>query len=220
MSNILQIGYTAEGSTDERFLGNIIRKTFEAIASDCKSPIEVYQPEFLKKEEHSFVDQIVSLAKKYAYFHVICIHCDADAPTLENGMRNKFNPMFDAVRKADEGICKNLVPVIPVQMTEAWMLADTELLKNKIGTQKSENELGLPMKANLIENINDPKATIVNALKIAYADQPKRRRKRDIADLYTPISQELSLEKLRFLASFNAFELKAREALQILNYLD
>ena len=39
MSNILQIAYTTEGSTDERFLGDIIEKTFESLL--FKSDIEI-----------------------------------------------------------------------------------------------------------------------------------------------------------------------------------
>lgn len=30
-----------------------------------------------------------------------------------------------------------------IQMVEAWMLADKELLKSEIGTQKSDFELGI-----------------------------------------------------------------------------
>ena len=92
MSNILQIGYTAEGTTDQRFLSNIIRKTFEYAVYDCHSEIEVYEPEFLAKQGENFVSQIEKIVKEYSYFHVICIHCDSDSPTIDDVFRNKITP--------------------------------------------------------------------------------------------------------------------------------
>lgn len=219
MSNILQIGYTTEGTTDIRFLENIIRKSFEKVAIDCNTEIEVYQPEYLRKDVNGFVNQISDLAKKYSFFHVICVHCDSDSPDMENVIQNSIKPAFDAVNEMEGDVCKNLIAIIPVQMTEAWMLADINLLKSKIGTNKSDNELGLPTKISNIENISDPKETIVEALRIAQQDKSKRRKKLNISQLYSPISQELSIERLENLPSFRVFLNNVRHSLIKLNYL-
>ena len=220
MSNILQIGYTTEGTTDIRFLGNVIQKTFENVVLRCNTEIDVYQPEFLKKEGTGFVNQIVSLTIKYSYFHVICIHCDSDSPTIDKRMQFNIDPAFSAVEDIEGNVCKNLVAVIPVQMTEAWMLADTKLLKEKIGTDKSDSELALPTKANQIESISDSKATIGNALRIAQSEQSRRRKKLQISDLYSPVSQELTIEKLQQLSSYNNFEQNVLAAIKKLNYME
>ena len=219
MRNVLQIGYTTEGSTDLRFLGNIIQKTFENIALECISEIEVYQPEYLKKEGIGFIDQIVKLAEKFSYFHVICVHCDADSPSIENRMQHNINPAINEIKNTEGDLCKILVAVIPVQMTEAWMMADFDLLKEKMSTNKSNNELELPIRTNLIENLANPKECIINALKIAQISQPRRRKKLTISNLYSPISQELAIEKLRILPSFKKFEENVRNAMRQLNYL-
>ncbi len=219
MSNILQIGYTTEGTTDIRFLENIIRKSFEKIALECESEIEVYQPEYLRKEGNGFINQINTIAQKYSFFHVICVHCDSDSPSIENVLQNSITPAFTAVAQLEDTACKNLVALIPVQMTEAWMMADLNLLKEKIGTDKSNMDLGLPVKVNAIEGISDPKKVINDALRIAQQEQPKRRKKLSISQLYSPISQELSIELLEELPSYRLFLENVRYSLRKLNYL-
>jgi len=218
MSNILQIGYTTEGTTDIRFLENIIRKSFEYAALNCKSQIEVYPPEYLKKEGDGIVEQVVNMIKKYPFFHVICIHRDADSPTKEDILKNSIHPAFQAVKKMDVHVCKNLVPIIPVQMTEAWMLSNIDLLKEKMGTSKSNNELGLPNKLKAIETLSDPKYDISEALRIAQLNQSKRRKKLTISQLYSPLSQELSVDDLLKLPSYVDFIADINNSLKQLNY--
>ena len=219
MSNILQIGYTTEGTTDIRFLENIIRKSFEKVILECDTEIEVYQPEHLRKEGNGFVEQIRGLVRKYPYFHVICVHSDSDSSDMNNVLQNKITPAFIAVNEIEGSACKNLVALIPVQMTEAWMMADLNLLKEKIGTNKSNEELGLPVRVNAIESISDPKNVINEALRVAQEEQSRRRKKLTISQLYSPISQELTIEQLEVLPSYKVFLENVRNSLRILNYL-
>jgi hypothetical protein len=219
MSNILQIGYTTEGTTDIRFLENIIRKSFEKIVLECETEIDVYQPEHLRKEGNGFINQINSLVQKYSYFHVICVHCDSDSPNMNNVLQNSIIPAFNSVAKIEGAACKNLVALIPVQMTEAWMMADINLLKEKIGTNMSNDQLGLPVRVNAIEGINNPKNVINESLRIAQQEQSKRRKRLTITQLYSPISQELSIEQLEGLPSYRVFLDNVRDSLRKLNYL-
>ncbi len=219
MGNILQIGFTTEGSTDERFLSNIIQKSFENAVLNCNSEIEVYEPMHLRKHGDGYVNQITHIATEYSYFHVICVHCDADAPTIEKVMNEKMNPSFTAVDNLESNACKNLVAIIPVQMTEAWILADCDLLKEKIGASKINAELGLPVRIREIEAINNPKETISNAIRVAQSNLPRRRRKLTISNLYTPISQEISIDNLMQLSSYSLFMENIEHALRKLNYL-
>lgn len=220
MSKILTIGYTTEGSTDVRFLGNIIQRTFEELIFESQSYNSVAPPANLTCTAKKFSQKILKLATLYSSLDVICVHCDADGRSSKKVMNNKINPAFQLVENSDKGkMCKNLVAVIPVQMTEAWMLADFDLLKDEIGTRMSNRELELPVRINQIESLSNPKEKIINALRIAQASKPRRRRKIKISELYTPLSQKLSIKELRELPSFRAFEENAREALKRLNYL-
>jgi hypothetical protein len=219
MPNLLQIGYTTEGTTDLRFLGNIIHRTFEKIALECQSEIEVYQPEFLKKEGTTFVEQICHLATRYNYFHIICIHTDSDSRSITKKMKYSINPAITSVQSLNEPACKNLVSIIPIQMTEAWMLADIDLLKTKIGTTMSNLQLGFPSHSNLIESISNPKTLLCEAIRRANVSHSRRRKHIALSSLYSPISQELDIERLNELPSYSAFESNAREAMIKLNYL-
>ena len=152
------------------------------------------------------------------YFHVICVHCDSDSISNETVLNHKINPAFQLVNNTDHA-CKNLVAVIPIQMTEAWMLADINLFLGEINTTKSCADLNLPCKANQIESIANPKSRIEAALREAQTNVSRRRNKFKIADLYTPISQKLSLPQLEQLPSFRYFKEHVRRSLINLNYL-
>lgn len=221
MANILTIAYTTEGSTDERFLNTIIKKVFEEVAFECDGVIEVYDPVFFKfPQKEDFVSGVADLSKK-AYqsgINVLCIHVDADSNKDDDVTKFKIIPAFTEVNgKSNRTNCKNLVAIIPVHMTEAWMLADKELLKEEIGTTMSNTDLGIYQSP---ESIADPKETIKNALDIAQSHLSGRRSRINIGDLYQPIGQKITMEHLEKLESFNKFKFSVENALKKLKYLN
>lgn len=217
MSNIIQIAYTTEGTTDERFLGNIIEKTFESLLYESDTEIEIHSPVHVSESGATFVERIKAVATKYNYFHVICVHCDSDSQDTTDVFMNKINPAFEGVGNTDDA-CKNLVALIPVQMTEAWMLADVDLLLAEINTNKTCDELNLPCKARNIESLADPKTRIKEALSSAQVGS-RRRSKLSISNLYSPISQKLTIKQLEQLPSYRSFKEQVRLSLIYLNYL-
>lgn len=219
MSNILQIAITTEGPTDNRFLPFIIQKTFENLALDCNSYIEVYEPQEIEKISGPFVKSAITISKKYNYFQIICIHCDADDHSEDNVLKTKITPTIDGINSSSEDCCKNIVAVIPIYMTEAWMLANPTLLSKRIDSSMSVSDLGLP-KISQVETITDPKQTIINAINISEKQGRRRSKKLSISQLYSPISKELNLEDLRNLKSFQVFEKRCREALVKIGYIN
>lgn len=218
--NILTIAYTGEGSTDERFFANIILRTFEDVLIEANSFIDIYDPVFIRKIGDNSTDKIFDAAQKAADFHVLCVHADADFETDTRAFVERIDPAFQRILASETSVCKNLVAIVPVQMTEAWILADTEVLVEEIGTDKTITELDLPSKINQVERITDPKNTLTNAIKIAFADYPKRRNKLEISDLYQPISQKIRIDKLMQLSSYQKFREAVKKALAILNYIN
>jgi hypothetical protein len=97
------------------------------------------------------------------------------------------------------------------------MLTDLELLKREIGTDKTNAELNL---ARSPERIARPKEAIVEAIRIARSEIGKRRRRDlSIADLYLRLGQQVQIEKLGQLESFEDFVKNLREVLRHLNYI-
>jgi len=213
MSQII-IGYTTEGTTDTRLLESIILRTFVNVGFECNTQVEVVTPVvYVKKDSgEDFIEQIFQCSKIAFENGVMafCVHVDADAQNDDFVLENK-------IESEDGFSCKNLLAIIPVQMTEAWMLADKQLLKNEIGTDKTDAQLGINQNP---ETITDPKSTILNAIRIARQSIVKRRRKDlSIAELYQPVGQKIELKKLEILPSYMKFKESVREAFRKLHYL-
>ncbi|MDJ0670781.1 MAG: DUF4276 family protein, partial [Microcystis sp. M53598_WE2] len=105
--------------------------------------------------------------------------------------------------------CKNLVAIVPIQMTEAWILADKELLKKELCTNKSDSELAIDKEP---ESFSNPKETIKNAINKAREGMTKRdRNKLKIDDLYSPLGTKIELSKLESLSSYKKFEKAVRD---------
>ena len=147
---------------------------------------------------------------------ILCVHTDADSPTDNCVMKNKIEPLLQKIQSCDEA-CK-IVPVIPVQMSEAWMLADTILLKKELRTKISDDELGINKPPETIAN---PKQAIEEAIRITRKGISKRKRNQfGIGELYETIGAKISLDSLRQLSSFRKFEDNVRNAFRELKYLN
>lgn len=216
------VGLIAEGATDNRFLYSIVNRTFEDVAlNECTSDIDIYV--FIlkvSKKELSFPEFVV----KSSHFGVanygimvLAVHTDADRETYEERFADKILPACQLLNKhSDDEYCKILLPIIPVRMIEAWMLADTELLKEEVGTDKSDHDLGIDKNP---ESIADPKACICEMIRIATEDLPRRRNRLTISDLYEIIGDKISLDSLKTLDSYRRFVAEVKNVYASLNYI-
>lgn len=219
MINQLIIGIVGEGPTDYRFLSSIIRRTFEELAFDCHGNVEILDIQEIFVESGQFPSFLHNAAKKgqdeYGIM-ILCVHKDADSKDDGHVFQNNINPGIQYINESEEELCKNIVPIVPIVETEAWLLADKNLFKDEIGSDKTDTQLKISGSPELI---TDPKQRIKEAIQLAYDSYPKRRHRPDISDLYKPIGQKVSIQSLRQLTSFNKFESAARKALVKMNYL-
>lgn len=74
-----------------------------------------------------------------------------------------------------------IVPIVPVRMTEAWLLLDEAEIRRVAGRPTSTVDLGLPRGTN-VERIADPKAALADALLSAADPSGKRRRDQFVRD--------------------------------------
>jgi hypothetical protein len=221
MARQIFIGLMTEGTTDQRFLKSIVERTFNEIAFECSGEIDISDVEFVEVSGNTFVETVLEASKKgFDDFGmmILCVHADADRQGIDYVNEYKIKPAQEELDKQDEKqYCKILVAITPLQEIEAWMLADKELLKKEIGTNKSDNDLGINKTP---EDIKNPKEVIENAIRIAREDLTKRRRNDlTISDLYLPIGQAIDLEKLDSLASYQTFKENIREAFKKMNLL-
>jgi hypothetical protein len=221
MNQQVIIGFATEGTTDTRFLGSIIQRSFENAAFECKSQIEILPIQHIEKQIGlEFIDAVRAAAQKAweRGVMILCVHTDADGKDDSIVFKHKFDPLFEQAESwPHEKHCRNLVAVVPVQMTEAWMLADAQLLKEELGTQKSNVELGIHKNP---EDYGDPKDAIKNAIRISRQKETKRRRKNlKIDELYSSIGQKLGLATLNSLKSYRKFMDSVKAAYQKMGYM-
>lgn len=80
-------------------------------------------------------------------------------------------------RLASDGFAGHpYVCVVPVRMTEAWLLFDEDAIRQAAGNPKSTTPLDLPP-ISRVEDLPDPKAVLNEALRLA-TDKPPRRLKK------------------------------------------
>lgn len=220
-SKQLFIGLISEGSTDTRFLYYVIDRTIKELTFKFGGSVETYLEELKKDSGKSFVEQVIDASINYQqenHINFLLVHCDADNSSDNDVIINKFKPLFSKIKEInDDSFCKEIIPIIPIQMIESWMLADFELFADEISTTKNKTELKLNGDP---ETFTDPKSKIKQALKIINDERPKKRRKElQISDLYQIIGQKIEIEKLRSLESFEKFYINLTKTLESLHFI-
>lgn len=222
MSNFILAGLFTEGTTDIRFLESVVKTTLENLAIECSGYIET-ELEIIKIEKTglSFNQQVLKAAEKAKNdfeILILFIHIDSDNRDDSLVFKSKIIPAIELInQQEDDAVCKKIVAIVPIQMTESWMLADKELLKSEIGIEGSDLELGIHRNP---EEIANPKAVIENIIRISKESQVKRKRNKGllIADLYQIIGQKTDVSQLEKLASYMKFKNSLTEKLKELNF--
>lgn len=223
MSNFILTGMFTEGTTDVRFLESVVKKTLDDLAFECTGDIETELKIIdIDKTGLSFNEQVFlasKMAKEEYDVLMLFIHTDADCNDDSAVFNSKIIPAKTFLDEQDEKlVCKKVIAIVPVQMTESWMLADKKLLKDEIGIEGTDIDLGMHRTP---EETNNPKAVIENIIRLSKENQVKRKRRTglNISDLYQIIGQKIELSELESLPSYNKFKSSLKEVLKELNFL-
>jgi len=219
----LFVGLFAEGTTDLRFLEPIVEKTLNNIAlNESNQTIDILiYPILIEKSGEPFINQILLASSKgmndFA-MNILCIHADADDEKSQNTYANRINPSLELLNQKDAtDYCKDTIAIVPIQETESWMLADKRLLKEQIGTNKTDNELGISRNP---ESISKPKEVIEEAIRLSTSNTHRRRgSKLSISDLYSVIGNSINLQELERLQSYQDFKENARNVFRKMNLI-
>lgn len=217
----LVLALNAEGATDERFLPILVQRTAEQIlAQRGRTSVDILEPILLRPIiDHPSMNRaecIREAARRSAGYHALIVHADADHPTPERALQERYRPGLELVqeaRHAHEPVCDYLLPIVPVQMTEAWLLADPDALRTAIGSAADAHVLGLPSRAGDVESDPNPKRTLNQAVQRALADRPRRRRRMDLRTLYEPMARQVNLCRLAGVPAYRQFASELTQAL-------
>lgn len=140
---------------------------------------------------------------------LLFIHRDAEGDALEARSRQ----IDEALEGRQLGGSK-AVRVVPVRMTEAWLLFDEGAIRAAAGNPESRVDLLLP-KLNAIERHADPKQLLHEALRSASECTGRRRdRLRVHARVHRVAELIQDFSPLRALPAFRAFEDSTRLAIE------
>lgn len=172
MSRQLTWSIVADGGTD-RLLVPIIQWAIHRLDPD----VEILEPEF-RKRRGSVEDFLLAHASGAM---LVFVHRDSENLALEDRLRE-----FQSVTRP------NVVPVVPVQMSEAWILFDGSAVAKAAGSPSSEVQV--PAVAEL-EGVAGPKDRLDDLLFRA-AGSPTGRRgrnfKRSIANRRVSVAEYIS----------------------------
>ena len=133
MSNFILAGLFTEGSTDVRFLSSVVERTLAEVAFDCTGDIETKVEIInINKSGKDFNQQVLEASKvAFDKFGILLlfVHTDSDAVNDDLIFQSKIIPAQTLLRNQDDSYCKDIIAIVPIQMTESWMLADKKLLK-------------------------------------------------------------------------------------------
>lgn len=166
------------------------------------------------------------------------VNCAEGLPPLSSGLKARMNSALELfpcdflfVHRDAEGVEATvrlqeietswpdsqqtavLICVVPVRMTEAWLIANEEPIRLAVGNPNGTELLGLPAVKN-IESLSDPKGILFAALKAASGLNASRKRRFNPHQFRHRVSELTDdLEPLRKLSSFRHLEAQVQKYL-------
>ena len=201
---VLRYTLTADGSSDRALLP-IIEWTL-ANVNELRDIGRV--PQFLEPRGgvgRNLLQRLTAAQEKYPC-DLLFVHRDAERESSERRIQE--------IRKAFVGSTTPYVPLVPVRMTEAWMLIDAIAIRTAADNPNGRQVLDLPP-LNRLEQLPDPKETL-NGLLLQVSGKSGRRAikfKRELSWRRTRVAELISdFSPLRVLRAFQDFERLTLEA--------
>lgn len=159
--------FVADGPSDLPLAQHLERLCGESGVEVQVTPVD---PRDLKGTSRTVEGRLRFLLDQGADPDIVFVHRDAEAQhptTRATEVR---------VGAAAAGIDENrVVPVVPIRMTEAWLIIDEQEIRRVAGRPGGSNDLGLPS-VSAVESVADPKKLLASALLAAGQPVGKRRR--------------------------------------------
>lgn len=142
---------------------------------------------------------------------LLFIHRDAERESLDNRLSE--------IRQAVTSACVNgqvsaIVCVVPVRMTEAWLLFDGDAIRQAAGNPNGKVSLQMPA-ISVVESLPDPKRVLNKILRTATELRTRRRRRFDVSVAVQRIPEYIEdFSPLRKLSAFFALEEAVKETIK------
>ena len=192
--------FVSDGSSDRTLvyvLRWICRERFQrTIEGDWFDP-RPYGPPTLSLRE--------SIIRSLKLFEcdILFVHRDAESEDPET----RFNEINEAAScLAGKDHCPPLICVVPVRMTEAWLLFDERAIRQAASNPNGAKKLDLPS-IHKLERVPDPKRVLFKAIQEASGLNGRRLKKLRLGRCRLRVAELISdFSPLRSLSAFNRLE--------------
>lgn len=136
---------------------------------------------------------------------LLLIHRDSETLSSEDRQ--------DEIKRAESAVqgLPHSIHIIPVRMTETWLLIDQQAIRRAAGNPSGNQPLGIPA-VKTLEGLPNPKAVLFNALTTAKNLGSRRRRQFRPESLRHRVAELIEdPSRLRSLVSFKHFESQVAE---------
>lgn len=201
----IQFTLFADGPTDRALLPVLAWLIRETHRPDTIAHEFLSKPEL--RSDLSFTAQLQT-ALDLAPCDILFIHRDAEKqdPQLRYDQIGKAVAPLSASHAKIPHVC-----VVPVHMTEAWLLSDESAIRKASGRPNGAEPLDLP-KLNRLESLPDPKATLRELLREASGKKGRRRSSFDVREAAALVPEFIaSFAPLRRLRAFARLEADLRQ---------
>jgi hypothetical protein len=151
-------------------------------------------------------DQLLVAVRMYPC-DLLLIHRDAEHKDLVDHRRSEIRT---AVEAAGPRLSVPHVPVVPVRMSEAWLLIDELAIRRAADNRNGSMALTLPTLGRL-EDLAEPKQVLNDLLRHASGLPPKRLKRFRPAERVLDVAEFINdFSPLRRLSAFQSFEADVR----------
>ncbi len=151
----------------------------------------------------------ILLACRQFHCEILFVHRDAESEPAEHRVE-------EIAKAVAEAAIPLHVPVVPVRMTEAWLLIDEKAIRRAAGNPEGSEDLPIP-KPQKLEGVPDAKSLLHECLLSASETRGRRRDqfRRDLgARVYRVADLIEDFSPLRQLDAFRRFETATRGVIE------
>ena len=213
----LGLALFAEGPTDHRFLGPLLRRLSEDLcvrhvpaSVEVGEVRELHSPKDCKDAKREL--RILAAAREAREaWHILFVHTDGGGDPFA-ARRERIEPALSLIVN-DLDHRHGPVAVVPVRETEAWAITDGNALRSVFGSTVENDRLGVPKRPKDVESIADPKLALEQAYIGAKGPRTAKRVRRSASMYLGPIGESISLDTLSMVPAFQTLKRELIDAL-------
>jgi hypothetical protein len=200
----------ADGSSD-RVLIRLIDWAILQTGLSATFQSQWADPAVITESGRSLPQKMRSALRQYPT-DLLVVHRDSEREPFEDRLREIHEAVFE-VEAPLNAVCA----VVPVRMTEAWLLLDERAIRRAAGNPNGRMKLELPSLRDC-ESLPDPKGVLHELLRVASGLSGRRARRFHPGSAVHRVASEIEdFSPLRGLQAFAVFEQELGDALRTLN---